>query len=87
MSKGLPLITWDLGPFTEINVNNETGLLVPAKDFKALAVVIQTLMNNPKLCIEMGQRGYQRVHKIFTKERMVKETISIYNKVCMSRKN
>jgi teichuronic acid biosynthesis glycosyltransferase TuaC len=66
-----PVICSDFGGMKEIVINGETGLIVPAKDDKALAAAITKLLENPELCQKMGAAGYLRLIQHFTAEKMV----------------
>lgn len=81
MASGLPVITSDFGALPEINIHGVTGLVVPARDSKRLAEAISNLINNPELCIKMGRAGRDRVVAQFSRERMIKDTFTLYDKI------
>ncbi len=66
MAAGLPMIVSAVGGNPEIVVDEESGLVVPARDAKGLADAIVRLANNPALCARFGAAGRQRVKKHFT---------------------
>ena len=81
MACGLPVITSDFGPLPEVNVDGETGLVVPSGNSHALANAIKKLMVNPDLCARYGEAGKQRARDYFSCERMVGEMIKLYAEV------
>jgi glycosyltransferase involved in cell wall biosynthesis len=87
MACGLPVITSDFGPFPEINVNGETGIVVPAGDVKALACAIWKLMGSPDLCNAMGQGGKKRVVEYFEVGQMVSQLICMYRNLSLLQNN
>jgi glycosyltransferase involved in cell wall biosynthesis len=61
--------------------DGDNGLLVEARDAKALAGALARLLSNPKLCQQMGQRGRERVLHEFSQEKIVGQVLAIYRKV------
>jgi len=61
--------------------DGDNGLLVEARDAKALADALAKLLSNPKLCQQMGQRGRERVLHEFSQERIVGQVLAIYREV------
>lgn len=57
---------------------NKSGFLVPAKDSKKLADVLQLLIENNKLRISMGKIGRQLAEKEFVIEKIVKKHTDLY---------
>ena len=57
------------------------GLLVPARDHRALAAAIVRALKDPALRQRMGDAGFARVNERFTVERMVSETAAVYARV------
>lgn len=47
-------------------INNETGLIVPARDAEALKEAMERVVFNRELCERLGQNGRQRVERNFT---------------------
>lgn len=66
----LPVITYDVGGTREIVINNENGLLIPAKDKEKMTEAIEKLINNKKLAKEFGINLNQRVVEKFSMEKM-----------------
>ncbi|MFX0201494.1 MAG: glycosyltransferase, partial [Candidatus Hodarchaeota archaeon] len=57
------------------------GFVVPPRDSWALAGAINRLLEDENLRNRMGIEGRRRVEKKFTKERMARETLKLYEEV------
>ncbi|USE33913.1 glycosyltransferase [Endozoicomonas sp. SCSIO W0465] len=76
---GKPLISSEIGTGTTyINVDHETGLVVPPSNPTALKAAMLTLWNNPVLAFQLGRNARVRYEKLFTVDRMVKQYAHIY---------
>jgi len=79
---GCPVVGWDVPAINEIVENNISGYLVEPyninKLHNAIVKMISLSKNNRK---EMASNGKKRVDEYFTIDRMVLETIEVYNKV------
>jgi glycosyltransferase involved in cell wall biosynthesis len=80
MAVGMPLITSDYGPLPEINIHNETGLVVPARDSRALAGAIRLLRGNSNLVGRMGTAGCKRAIQ-YDQRQMVVKMLGAYKQV------
>lgn len=79
MACGLPVISTELGTGTSyVNRHNETGLVVPPDDPRALAAAINELLANPQRRTQLGAQGRKRVHAEFSAPDMVRKTIAFY---------
>jgi len=67
-----------------VNQHGKTGFVVPPRDPRALAEAINGLLDDEKLRTRMGTEGRRRVEKEFTKERMARETLKLYEEVLAS---
>jgi glycosyltransferase involved in cell wall biosynthesis len=65
----------------EVVVEGLTGLLVEPRDDGAMAAAIVRLLRDRALRREMGTAGEARVHEQFSSERMVQETLAVYQRV------
>ncbi|UBF27179.1 glycosyltransferase family 4 protein [Kovacikia minuta CCNUW1] len=65
MAAGLPIIATQLSAIPEMVSHGETGLLIQPGDRVALAHSIQTLLQNPTLRRQMGDRGRKVVEQKF----------------------
>lgn len=85
MALGRPVIAMEAGGPVEIVAQGETGLLTPPLQAEPLANAILSLLANPQQARQMGQRGRARYEERFTVERMVDETMQVYQKVLCAR--
>jgi glycosyltransferase involved in cell wall biosynthesis len=86
MAAGVPLVVTDVGGNVEAVAEGETGLIVPPKDLQALAGAILKLLKDKDLRRRMGHAGQLRVEKIFSVDRMVSETETLYRELLDLRK-
>lgn len=83
---GKPLISSEIGTGTTyINIDGETGLVVPPSDPLALRNAMATLWSNPDLAKKMGARAKQRFERLFTSEQMTKSYVQLYRQVLQDR--
>lgn len=61
-----PVIGSNHGGLTEIIINNETGILVEPNNESELTTAIQQLVDNPKIRLDMGEKGQQRAIETFS---------------------
>jgi glycosyltransferase involved in cell wall biosynthesis len=81
MAAGKPIVCTELGTGTSyVNVDGETGFVVPGRDSAALATAITRLMDNADLRARMGAAGRTRVQSEFTLEKMVDRVMEVYEK-------
>jgi glycosyltransferase involved in cell wall biosynthesis len=70
-SQGLPCVSTDVSAIPEFIVNEETGVLVPPDDPRALAEALRRLMVSPALRTRLGQAGMKRVRAEFSHDRLI----------------
>ncbi|MEX3931231.1 glycosyltransferase [Paraburkholderia phymatum] len=76
---GKPLITAEIGTGTSyINVDGETGFIVPPNDVPALREAMRTVWADDKLSERLGYAGRQRFERLFTADHMVESYVSLY---------
>jgi rhamnosyl/mannosyltransferase len=79
MAAGKPVVCTELGTGTSfVNVNEQTGMVVPARDSRALVRAINRLIGDPALRARMGTAGRLRVQSEFTVEKMVERVMQVY---------
>lgn len=79
MACGLPVICTELGTGTSyVNRHEETGLVVPPNDFRALSTAINQLLADADLRTQMGAAGRKRVQDEFALPMMIRNTVSFY---------
>ena len=54
------------------------GLVVPARDARALADAIGRLLDDPALCARMGEAGRRRAEREFGLEAVIAQTLALY---------
>ena len=78
-STGRAIITTNHPGCREAVTDGENGLLVPVKDPQALANAIETLLNDPKMRLKMGQNSRKKAEEEFAVERIVEQTLRLYS--------
>ncbi|MCS0809651.1 glycosyltransferase family 4 protein [Massilia agilis] len=79
---GKPMISSEIGTGTTyINIDNETGLVVPPSNPQALAEAMRKLWDNPALAADMGRRAAQRYRELFTSEQMAASYTALYREL------
>lgn len=78
MAHELPAVTSRAGGMPEVVVEGETGLLVDVRDSRGLSRALDTLLSDAELRVRFGKAGRERVERRFTEERMVRETLKVY---------
>jgi glycosyltransferase involved in cell wall biosynthesis len=82
MAAARPLIVCDIQGNREIIQNMHNGLLVPPADSSALSAAILHILCNPSLADVIGRNAALDCRDRFSEDRMVKETIAVYDDVC-----
>lgn len=79
MACGKAVISTELGTGTSyVNVNGETGLVVPPRDVAALTTAINRLLSDKRLRIGMGEKGRKRALREFSHEIMIDRVVALY---------
>lgn len=79
---GKPMISSEIGTGTTyINIDNDTGLVVPPDDPAALGAAMRTLWENPQLAADMGRRAEARYWELFTAEKMAENYHALYREL------
>jgi L-malate glycosyltransferase len=81
MSLGKPMIGTAVGGVPELVIQNQTGLLVPARDTEALAEAIEELAENSKLRLSMGVNARVMMLEKFSASKMAAEINKLYEEV------
>jgi glycosyltransferase involved in cell wall biosynthesis len=76
-----PIIASDVPGCREVVRHGQNGLLVPVRDPLGLAEALQTLIDNPKLRAEMGQRGREIVEREYSIETIIAQTLRVYEEL------
>lgn len=80
LSAGKPIVANDVDGAKEVVINGETGFLVTPHQPSEMAERILYLLNNEKLCKEMGDIARQR-SEFYSVERMIKEIEYLYKEL------
>lgn len=83
MAAGKPVVATMTGGIPEVVVDGETGFLVPPRDHAAMAEAIVALLKDEALGRRMGEAGRARACALFSAERMVQETLRVYQRVAL----
>lgn len=75
---GLPVIATNVGGIPEI-INSDNGILIPKENPDAINLKIQELIGNENLRKNLGKNLKDFVEKNFSLEKMLSETLYIYN--------
>lgn len=78
MAAGVPAIATRVGGTPEAVEDGTTGLLVPPRDSGALAQAMTLLLESPELARSFGEAGRRRVDTLFSIEKMVHQTETLY---------
>ena len=81
MAVGLPIVASDVGGVGEALANEESGLLVPPGDRKALAQALSSLLDDAGRAARMGDAGRRRVEQRFTRTAMIDRLLEVYSEV------
>ena len=76
---GRPLISCEIGTGTTyINIDGETGIVVPPSDPGALRKAMDYLWKNTKISKNMGKNAEKRYWDLFTADKMAKSYVNLY---------
>ena len=78
---GKPIITTDMPGCRSIVKNKFNGLLVKPKNVNGLTSSIKYLLDNPKICSELGKNGRIHALRTFDEKRIINLTLSIYEEI------
>ena len=80
-STGLPVISTKVGGIPEFLVDNENGFLIDPGDPPQLTQRVLTLLHDPKLAKEMGDRGRRLIEEKFDWHLITGQVIDLYQKL------
>lgn len=75
-----PAIGGDIPAIRDVIDEGINGFLVQQNPSQIADKIIE-LLNNPSLCLEMGEAGYQKVLEHYTWEKLAEKTKSVYTQV------
>ncbi len=80
MASGKPVVASNTGGIPDLVKNNETGLLFPPGDEKAMAQSIIKILEDPEKAELMGQKGREMSH-YFSLETMISKLDNLYERL------
>ncbi len=80
MSAGIPVVASNIGGLREVVRHGETGLLVANNVEAAMAAILQ-IRESPDRARQMSKRAREVVAEKFSEDRMVAETLTLYQRV------
>ena len=83
MAAGRPVVATTAGGMPEVVEDGKTGILVPPRDHHAMADAIVRLLKDDALRRRMGEAGLSLAHARFSAERMVQDTLRVYERVAL----
>ncbi len=86
MACGLACVASDVTGCREAVIDGETGLLVPARDAKALATALARLMGDADLRTRLGLAGRARVERLFSERVICAQTLDMYQRLIEQEK-
>jgi glycosyltransferase involved in cell wall biosynthesis len=80
-ARGTAAVVSDVGGLAEIVVQDETGLLVPPRDERALACALVRVLADRELAEAMGRSGRRRVAACFSMDRYIERFRFLYQEL------
>ena len=77
----LPIVATDVRGCREVVDTGVTGVLVPARDSRALADTIGALAVDPERRVRMGAAGREKALREFDQQRCIDLTLSVYREL------
>lgn len=80
-ASGLPVIVSNVGGLPDIVKDGETGILVSTGNITGLAKAISLLLDDEVYAKTLGNNARKFINEHFSSDKMVKETLKVYNEV------
>jgi mannosyltransferase len=81
MASGVPVVAADVGAFSELIVEGETGVVTPVGESAALAAAAGRYLADPALLAAHGENGLARVNAMFPLRREAESIGGVYEAV------
>lgn len=81
MAMRRPVIASDIWALNTVIQDTKTGFLVPPKEVKPITDLIIRLIEDPKLCSDLGVQARCVVEKIFSIQRMASQIANVYHEL------
>ncbi len=85
MAKGVPPIVSDAGGMPELVENGVSGLVVPARDPKALAEAIATMARSGSLRRQYGEQAQRRIEAVFNVDETASRMLDLFTRLVGKR--
>lgn len=79
MKYGVPVVASNVGGISDVVSDGETGLLVPQKDPKALALAIERLLGDQKLAHRMVHHAKKQLEDKYSWDNILSNILKVYN--------
>jgi len=94
MQMGLPIVMNSGNYLPGLIVNGQEGFRIPLKhdssnytiDMDELEKMLETLVTDPQIRYNLGKNAYHRARLDYSKERFVRDTFDLYEKLCKNQK-
>jgi glycosyltransferase involved in cell wall biosynthesis len=77
MTTGLPVISTAISGIPEMVIQNETGMLVPPGDARALADAVEKVIVDPSFARRLGDNGHKRASELFSIDKNVRQLLEL----------
>lgn len=77
----VPPIVTDSGGSPELIIQNESGIIIPPADSKAIADAIMYLYEHPEERIQMGEQAQIRIRDYFKNSTTIEKTLDLYKEL------
>lgn len=81
-----PVVATNVGGIPELIKDNQTGLLIPPADSKALARAILELLENREKAKRLGKNGRRLIEKKFSQETMIERIEDLYQELLKKKR-
>ena len=81
MAANIPIVATDVGGVGECIEHEKDGILVPARNPKALATAIQILFADPSLMEELAKNASEKVWSQFSVQKMTQDHEALYQEI------
>lgn len=78
MGHGLPVVASCIGGIPELVDDGQTGLLFTPGEWRQLAHCLRSLWDNPGICSQMGQQGWQKARREYSEDVYWQKLQTIY---------
>ena len=78
MAYGKPVVSTNVGGVADLVKDEETGILVPSEDLKALIAAVVRLIRDPQQQLKMGQKGREVFQREYHPDKIFKRYVQMY---------